>query len=442
MAAHLKRNELINKTLVWLQERPGFWHTTSEVMAGVGVPDTVNQWYRNRVLRFLEAGGKIARFGNGKMRWKWIEPKEAQPGEQPGEQPAEQPGRGTKTIVAKFPGTCRKCGLGYSVGATLHQEKVDGQWRWVHTPNCPGELPAAATEQAATPVQQPAVAVDAALLAQVAALAKKVAELETARPPQVIELVRPDMPKVELKERSHPILEQVLFHINCGDNVMLVGPKGCGKTYLAQQIATLLGLEYGMISLSGGVTESKLFGRSTPDITTGKSVYTPAPFATMFENGGLYLLDEVDAADPNVLLSLNSGLANGVLPLDRPENPIANRHEKFTCMAAANTWGTGADRQYVGRNQQDGAFTERFVQIEMDYDAQLELDLNADQPELVRQLQAWRKNIVANKLERTISTRFICRAANWIRHGKDMNYVKQMLVGGWRKDELVKAGIA
>lgn len=240
------------------------------------------------------------------------------------------------------------------------------------------------------------------------------------------------------KERTHPIFDKVLFHINCGDNVMLVGPKGCGKTYLAQQLADALNRKCGIFPISGGVTEGKLFGRMVPNINTGKSEYQETLLIELFEKGGVALIDEVDAGDPNVLISLNSALANGVLTLDRPKKPTAERHEDFVCVAAANTWGNGADRQYVGRNQLDSAFVERFVQIEMDYDRQLERALCKGGDELVDRMHTYRDAVVANRLERTISTRLILRAYNWLQHGKNLEYIDELIFGGWRADEIRK----
>lgn len=269
-------------------------------------------------------------------------------------------------------------------------------------------------------------------------LRAQIEELKKVRKVEIT-IAHPNGEKRVVEDQTHPIFEQVLFHISCGDNVMLVGPKGCGKTYLAEQIAKNLARPHGMMSLSGGVTEGKLFGRVTPNITTGKSEYHRPPFVELFEEGGVFLLDEVDAADPNVLLSINSALANGVLPLDRPKTPLARRHEEFVCMAAANTWGNGADRQYVGRNQQDGAFVERFVEIEMDYDKDLEMRLCPDRTDMVEVLQKIRDNVSRNRMERAISTRFILRAHNWMSRGKEMDYVLKMLFAGWREDEIQKA---
>lgn len=277
-----------------------------------------------------------------------------------------------------------------------------------------------------------------ALIARIDILAERIEEVAENQPKRVHITIETEKQKVELNEYIHPVFEEVMFHIGCGDNVMLVGPKGCGKTTLAEQVGKALAREHSAISLSGGVTEAKLFGRVTPNLTNGKNEYHQTPFVEACEKGHVFLLDEVDAGDPNVLLSLNMVLANRKLILDRPKNPIVKVHKDFICIAAANTWGNGADRHYVGRNQLDGAFGERFVAIEMDYDRNLELSLCPDHPQLVKRLHDYRTRCNQNRLERSISTRFILRAYNWMLHGKDMDFVDKRLFGGWRADEIRK----
>lgn len=267
---------------------------------------------------------------------------------------------------------------------------------------------------------------------------EQIKELEKTRPPIEIIIKKPNKTKVKLDEHIHPIFEQVMFHIQCKDDVMIVGPRGCGKSLLSHQVAKAMERPFGMISLSGGVTEGKLFGRSVPEINTGKNIYHRSMFVELFEEGGVFLLDESDAGDPNVLVSLNSALANGVLAVDRAKNPMAQRHAEFVCIAAANTWGNGADRQYVGRNHQDSAFTERFVQLEMHYDKDLERALCPGATELVDKLHLYRDKVNANRLERTISTRFIVRAYHWMQAGKPIEYIEDRLFVGWRSDEITK----
>ena len=87
------------------------------------------------------------------------------------------------------------------------------------------------------------------------------------------------------------------------------------------------------------------------------------------KNGGIFFLDEIDNSDPSALIVINSALANGYMAF--PHETI-DRHKDFRIIAAANTWGKGADLQYVGRNALDGATLDRFDNIFFDYDTKLE----------------------------------------------------------------------
>lgn len=244
----------------------------------------------------------------------------------------------------------------------------------------------------------------------------------------------------KIKETVHEIFPEVLFQIKMGYFPMLVGPSGCGKTELAIQMAKHLKLEFGMQSFSGGVTEAKLYGRSTPNIGKGTQEYNPTQFVIFYgrKEGGLFLLDECDAGDPNVLLSMNGPLSNGVMTVDRKVNPVINMSKNFVCIAAANTWGAGADRQYVGRNQLDLAFTKRFVLIEMDYDKNLEFQLCPGKKDYVDRMHKYRDAMRNNRIERVLDTRFIIRGYQWLKHGKDDDYVDSKLFLGWREDEIRK----
>jgi MoxR-like ATPase len=57
--------------------------------------------------------------------------------------------------------------------------------------------------------------------------------------------------------------------------------------------------------------------------------------------------------------------------MDFPDG-IIQRHPDFVAIAAANTFGRGADRQYVGRYQLDAATLDRFVMLSWEYDSALE----------------------------------------------------------------------
>jgi MoxR-like ATPase len=250
-------------------------------------------------------------------------------------------------------------------------------------------------------------------------------------------------PEVELKEHTHPMFEKVLKKAALGMNVMLVGPAGTGKTHLAEQVARALGKTFTCNSCSAGMSESHIVGRTLPD-ADGNWSYQKAPFVETFVSGGVHLFDEIDAADPNLLVSINAAMANGVLSV-----PIANetfrKHEGTVIIAAANTFGTGANREYVGRNPLDASTRDRFAvsTIEIDYDNKLEHAIasqyleDSDVCEKVLNT-CWkiRSDIQSNGLRRLMSTRTIKAIALSVASGDKLEDVLDDYFVGWSDDEL------
>lgn len=155
-------------------------------------------------------------------------------------------------------------------------------------------------------------------------------------------------------------------------NVMLVGPAGSGKTTAVEKVAQALGLQF---YATGAVSsEYKLTGFIDAQ---GRIVSTA--FRKAFEHGGLFLFGETDASMPGALLAFNTALANEWM--DFPDG-VVKKHPDFRVVADANTFGTGADRQYVGRNKLDAASLDRYAVIEWGYDEALEASLvGAQAPE-------------------------------------------------------------
>lgn len=150
--------------------------------------------------------------------------------------------------------------------------------------------------------------------------------------------------------------------VAAGVNVMLVGPAGSGKTTAASKVAEALGLPfYGTGAIN---SEYKLTGFIDAQ---GRIVSTA--FRKAFEFGGVFLFDEYDGSLPGATLPFNAALANDWM--DFPDGCV-KRHPDFRVIAGANTYGTGADRQYVGRNQLDAASLDRFAMLDWPYDEALE----------------------------------------------------------------------
>jgi hypothetical protein len=167
----------------------------------------------------------------------------------------------------------------------------------------------------------------------------------------------PKAPKV----MKHALHDEVVEAMSVGLNAFVFGPAGSGKTTLASSVAESLGLR---LFMSGAVRKDfKLFG-----FIDAHGNYRSTTFRDAFENGGLFLFDEIDASDSGVLLQLNAALANGVC--DFPDVTI-KAHPDFRVMASANTNGDGATAAYSARQLLDGATKDRFTVHTCDYDNNL-----------------------------------------------------------------------
>lgn len=213
--------------------------------------------------------------------------------------------------------------------------------------------------------------------------------------------------------------------------IMLVGPAGCGKTYLAGKLAEALGLEFYDQSCSEGVSESIFTGWLLPVSSGGSFDYVTSPFITAYEKGGVFLLDEMDAADPNLLTFLNKAIANDhfFLP-QRHKKPQVKKHKDFVIIAACNTFGKGADKQYVGRNALDAATLDRFRAGMMHLDYSGEVETALVDSEILEWGRAVRRCIYTRKLTRIMSTRVLT------------DFTKMKANCGWTLEDCEKAYFA
>ena len=177
---------------------------------------------------------------------------------------------------------------------------------------------------------------------------------------------------------------------------MLIGPAGSGKNVAIKQVADALGLH--MYYTNNASNEFKLTGF----IDAGGN-YRDTEFYKAFKNGGIFFLDEIDNSDPSALIVINSALANGYMAF--PHETI-ERHKDFRIISAANTWGKGADLQYVGRNALDGATLDRFDNIFFDYDKNLERALYPNE-EVLEFMWSFRNAVYNTKMPHIVSTRGI-----------------------------------
>lgn len=194
----------------------------------------------------------------------------------------------------------------------------------------------------------------------------------------------------------HEKFEQILTQVQLDEPIMLIGPAGSGKNVCISQVAEALGQH--MYYTNNASNEFKLTGF----IDAGGN-YRDTEFYKAFKNGGIFFLDEIDNSDPSALIIINSALANGYMAF--PHETI-DRHPDFRIIAAANTWGKGADLEYVGRNALDAATLDRFDNIFFDYDTKLEQALYPSD-EVLEFMWSFRNAVYQSKIPHIVSTRGI-----------------------------------
>jgi len=238
-----------------------------------------------------------------------------------------------------------------------------------------------------------------------------------------------------LTREAHPKLADLLINAKLGIPTMLVGPAGCGKSMLAEQLAESLGLEFSATPLTAGASESTMLGRHTP---TG---FIMSAFIARFTLGGVFCAEEIDAADSNMLLVVNNALANGGFV-----NPISGeyckRHKDFIMIACANTAGKGSDHVYVGRGRLDGATLDRFAagMIEIGYLEHIDAMLCPDDS-LRGKLQKAREVIQTRKASEIVSYRAMANCYALESNGVSHTDIFNRLCFSWSKELRREAGL-
>ena len=146
--------------------------------------------------------------------------------------------------------------------------------------------------------------------------------------------------------------------------VWLYGEAGSGKSTAGEQVAQQLDMPFRSISFGPGSSKADLMGYRD---ATGE--YHSTGYREVYENGGVFLFDEIDNANPAVVTMLNNGIANkhGEFP-----DGYVPKHPDARFIASANTIGKGATADYVGRSPIDAATIDRFAFVRMDTSEDLE----------------------------------------------------------------------
>ncbi|CAB4136144.1 ATPase-like protein [uncultured Caudovirales phage] len=256
--------------------------------------------------------------------------------------------------------------------------------------------------------------------------------------PKVTQIIVKDRPAITLKGVQHKAFGDIMMSISARCNTFLVGPAGTGKTTMVSQVAEALNLGFHAENLTAATTEYALKG-----FKDANSNYVPTKLREFFQNGGVYLLDEIDNANPNVLGVLNSALSNGFMAF--PDGMVS-KHPDFIAVAAGNTYGNGATAEYVGRNPIDGATLDRFAFFNVDIDESVEDAMlagfglpSATASTWLKAVRQSRQNVATSGLRVIVSPRATANGAGLLAQGMDMDKVYNATVlKGAKQDQVEK----
>ena len=257
-------------------------------------------------------------------------------------------------------------------------------------------------------------AIDAAVTAATEAAVAAVQE----RRQTTITVKRGDAVKVlPDDEHRHPKFETILRVLSVRENIYLVGGAGSGKTHIASQAAAALDLPFYSTGAVGMAYQLQGF-------INAEGRYMETDLYRAYTKGGVFLFDEIDGSSANALLAFNAIAANDLAAF--PCGTV-KRHDDFVIIAAANTIGTGANRQYVGRAQLDGATRDRFAFVEMPYDETLELAISPIEA-WTKWVQQCRQVAAEHRMEHIISPRASIKGGKVLSAGLSVDEVAEMYV--------------
>lgn len=224
--------------------------------------------------------------------------------------------------------------------------------------------------------------------------------------------------RIEIKvgNKSTKVIEKIVHEkfaliaelVGEGEAVYLYGPAGTGKSRIAEDLADALDLDF--YPASTLTEEHQITG-----YRDAQGLYHDTNFRKAIEDGGLYFLDEMDASTSEVLVALNSALASGYFYF--PDG-LVYAHKDFRVIAAGNTIGRGATEMFTGRQALDFSTLDRFMAVEILYDARIDKVVANDDMDLVAFAQEFRKAAEENEIMILLSYRAVGKIAKWAdRHG-------------------------
>lgn len=208
------------------------------------------------------------------------------------------------------------------------------------------------------------------------------------------------VPEIDNNYRFQPWLSHVIDNINSGENTLLTGGMGCGKTSAIVQLAARINQPVVRINFNAETRISDLLGKM--QVRNGETIWQDGVLPEAIRSGAWLILDELDSGSPEILSILNPVLeTNPSLVLKENGGESVKFHPDFRVFATANSIGSMQEKagSYAGTQQMNYAFLDRWCVLTVpNIPAKEELKLIKAKVRGIR--NRWAKRIVdfANKV--------------------------------------------
>lgn len=124
-------------------------------------------------------------------------------------------------------------------------------------------------------------------------------------------------------------------------NSLLVGRPGTGKTTMVKAICATLGIPLYTVPLSKNIEEDTFEGMTK--VVDGNLTFVETRFLKCFQNGGMVVLEEVNLADPGIVMGCLGQAIEAPFLLNKNGYEEVHRHPLCVVFATMNT-GTAGSR--------------------------------------------------------------------------------------------------